>query len=277
MNTPTLSISITVLSLLITSANADIIIPTPTQLGAIEKNRVSECQMYVQQALQQQAKNLSLACGFSGSQWNNDRQGQYNWCMTVLDPASRAENNYRKDKLASCQTQKTSPDNPANHPDIPAACNDPSKQYKAVKSINHSYRYEKTITMPVLNGLIRYDYNRDKKTDYAFLEVSGNKARVTMCFSQGSAYQRRLTDFKFYAPGDSTMGSEYLLLQAEDLLLLNINYFEHNGGTSGRYTSYRYQTDTKKFKIIENTADAFGIEMDGYTYPIVTPESYILF
>ena len=259
------------------NAQAVVTIGPQIELNRIKAARQYRCQNYAKFGVQQHAKNKQLGCGFNSIRWNNNYQGQFNWCMTVLEPVSNTEYNFRKDSLEKCQAQKGGTNNPKNRPAIPAACNDPSKQYQAVKQINHSFRYEKKLTSPVQNGMIRYDYNRDKRHDYVFLEVKGESARIAVCLSRNNSYQRHVTDVKFSASGDGLFSSNYELSQSGDLLNLGIQYFEHNGGSSSRNLSYRYMTATRKFKIIKNKADSYGVEMDGYTYPMSLPQIFKLF
>jgi len=258
-------------------ANRQLITGSQAALNKIKQNRQSECQRYANNSIKQNTQNNTLRCGFKGSRWTNDRAGQFNWCMTMLSPVTSIEDDFRNKSLANCQAQKASPTNRKNRPAIPQACDDPGKQYRAVKSINHSFRYEKKIKSPVSNGMIRYDYNRDKSHDYVFLEVKDKKARVAVCLSRGRGYQRRVTDLEFSTEGYGTSGSEYWLTQNGDTLKLNINYFGHNEGSSGRNTSYRFQPNTGRFKIVSDNSDSSGVFQDGFEYPIFVPRTYRLF
>ena len=250
---------------------------TQGEINLIKWRRQQECKRYTNNAIKQNADNRSLACGFKGPRWSNNWKGQNDWCMTVLEPFSNIESSARADSLASCQAKKTSAENPKNRPIIPAQCNDPSKQYGAVKKINHSFRYEQKPTSPIQNGLIRYDYNQDKRHDYVFLEAKGENSRVVICLSQGANYQRRVTDIKINSSRGGLGSYDYNITQNGATLNVDVYYFEHNAGSSASKASYRYQPTTRKFKVIKSDSSANGIEQDGFTYPISSPPIHSLF
>ena len=165
-----------------------------------------------------------------------------------------------------------SPTNPKNKPSIPLQCNDPSKQYGSVMKVNHYYRYDKTLKAPVENGLIRYDYNNDGQSDYVFLEAKGEQSRVIICMSTGNQHRRHITDINIHS-GSGFGSYDYNITQNGATLEVDIQYFEHNAGSSYRKTSYQYQANTKKFKIINTESESYGVEMDGMTYPVGRPPS----
>lgn len=249
----------------------NIIIAPQAELNKIKRNRQGECQRYTNAAVKQYNEGRQLGCGFAGTRWNNNWKGQYNWCMTTLAPVTMTEDSFRTDSLEKCKVLKLSSTNPKNRPAIPAQCNDPSKQFGAVKQINHSFRYEQMPTSPVQNGLIRYDYNRDKRPDYVFLEAKVENSRAVICMSNGANYQRHMTDIKIYS-GRSGIGSlDHQITQNGDTLKVDIQYFEHNAGSSHTNASYRYQPNTKKFRVISKKSNTDGIVQDGYPYPISAP------
>ena len=251
--------------------STDIITAPQAELNKIQQSRRSECQRYTNAAVKQYNEGRQLGCGFTGSRWNNNWKGQYNWCMTTLAPVTMTEDSFRVDSLKKCKLVKLSSTNPKNRPAIPAQCNDRTKQFGAVKQINHSFRYNKTPTSPVQNGLIRYDYNRDKRPDYVFLEAKGEISRAVICMSNGANYQRHVTDIKIYS--SSGLGSyDHQITQSGDTLKVDIQYFEHNAGSSNSSASYRYQPNTKKFKVISSKSGTAGIIQDGYEYPMAAPE-----
>ncbi|MGB1009629.1 MAG: hypothetical protein ACPGVP_07895 [Thiolinea sp.] len=233
----------------------------------------ARCEYYASSAVEQHKTNLQNGCGYSGSRWNNDKTGQMQWCLQTAEHITNAETDARSKQLQACFRKKTDPNNPQNRPALPQACHDPKKLFRAVKNIDHAYRYENTIKQPVANGLIRYDYNGDNKPDYIFLEVNQNAARVMTCFSNDKAYQRRSSDINFRADGDSTRGYEYQLIQRGDQLLLGISYFGHNEGSSWRKTAYQYQTATRGFKVVSNQAGVHPVSYDGQPYPMGSPET----
>ena len=252
------------------SGKPNIIVASQSDLNKIKQNRQQACKGYATTSVAQYNESRKLGCGFGGSRWNSNWKGQYNWCTTVLDPLTIGEEGFRSDSLKQCTAEKLSTRNPQNRPAIPASCNDPSKQYSAVKQINHAFRYDKKPTSPVQNGLIRYDYNKDKRPDFVFLEAKGENSRAVVCMSRGSNYQRHITDIKIYS--SSGLGSyDHQLTQSGATLKIDIQYFEHNAGSSGTQASYQYQTQTGKFKLINSKSDTYGVEQDGYTYPMSSP------
>lgn len=258
------------------NAQADLIIPTLQNIQD-RQAAINYCNGYADTAIQQFAKNQSLDCGFSGPRWNNNRQGQFNWCLTVLEPFAITEQGFRDDALKDCQEKKRNDVSQKNQLAIPPMCKDPSKQYTAVKTIFHHFRYETTRTSPVQNGLISYDYNRDKKPDYVFLEAKQSHSRIAMCFSQGQQYRRQLTDIQFYSGSDGLGSSNYDITQQGDTLVIQINEFEHNAGSSYRKVTYRFDTASKKFAIINNEFDESPVVYDGEAYPMALPATPVLF
>ena len=271
------AISSSVLLLVMASSlQADIIIPKMDNIKN-QKTHIDHCNQYATTAVKQFSESQSLGCGFSGSRWNNNLQGQLKWCLSVLEPFSREEQSFRQEALASCQKEKTSSGNPQNKLTVPQVCNDPTKMYQAVKSINHHYRYETKLTIPVENGLIRYDYNRDGKPDYVFLEARDSQSRIAMCFSQGQSYRRQLTDISIYSDGGVFGSYNYKVSQLGDRLNITIDYFEHNAGSSFAEVSYRFNTQTRKFAIVSNNSNVAPVIYDGQPYPMGSPKVPSLF
>lgn len=270
-------ISSSLLSLgLATQAQADFVIPTLAQIQD-RQAAIQYCKGYASSAVQQFSKSQALGCGFSGPRWNNDYQGQYNWCLTVLEPFALNEEGIRSDALKACQEKQGSGSNPQNQVPVPQVCKDPSKAYTAVRQINHHFRYETTVTSPVQNGLISYDYNRDKKPDYVFLETQEDQSRVAMCFSQGQGYRRQLTDIKFYSGAGGLGSSNYEISQQGDLLVVRIDEFEHNAGSSYLTVSYRFDTAIAKFRMVDSSGDDSPVIYDGEPYPMALPTMPRLF
>lgn len=231
------------------------------------------CAAYADKAVQQNQLNKQYGCGYSGLRWNDDRTGQYQWCLTVRDKVSYAEEDARRDLLEQCFSRKTDRNNPDNRPAIPAACQDSSKTYQAVKSIYSAFRYEKTITSPVQDGLIRYDYNRDNQDDYIFLALKDDMAHLSVCLSQPQGYQRKISGLVFYAPGDSTESDQYSISQQDDILRIDVSFFGHNMGSAYSSTQYRYNPARRAFDIVDRTSNSSPVEMDGQPYPMSSPPS----
>lgn len=60
------------------------------------------CSAYVDQSLQQNRLNKQYDCGFSSPRWNDERDGQYQWCLTVRQKISYAEQGARQTLLEQC-------------------------------------------------------------------------------------------------------------------------------------------------------------------------------
>lgn len=256
----------------IASLKSPVIIPDSASVA----NRGADnarCESYAERAVSQHKTNLQTGCGFSGSRWNHNKAGQMQWCLKTAEHITDAENDARAKQLATCFREKTNPDNPQNRPRLPQACYDPKKQFRAVKSINHAHRYERKPRQPVANGLIRYDYNRDQKPDYVFLEVNQNTARFMTCFSQGNRYQRRSSDITFPASGNANSGELYQLTQRGAQLRLSIDYFGHNEGSSWRKAAYQYQPAQRGFKLVSNNTKVNPVAYDGQPYPMSAPKT----
>lgn len=256
----------------VASLKSPIIIPGIASVDNRSANN-ARCDAYAERSIGQHKTNLQNSCGFSGPRWNNNKAGQRQWCLQTAEHITDAETDARTKQLSACFSKKTNPDNPQNRPVLPQACHDPKKQFRAVKAINYAYRYERKPRQPVANGLIRYDYNRDKKPDYVFLEINQNTARIMACFSHGNTYQRRSSDITFPARGDANSGKTYQLTQRSDQLRLSINYFGHNEGSSWRKAAYQYQPAQRGFKLVSNNAGVDPVTYDGQPYPMSAPQT----
>jgi hypothetical protein len=237
-----------------------------------DQSRQFYCEYYAKDAVEQHAANLKYSCGFTGPRWNDDEKGQYEWCLTVNENITNAENNAREDALNACFQQKSDPANTENQPAIPATCKEASNTYAPVKNIYHDYRYEKGLKQPVHNGLIAHDFNHDKKPDFLFLERTEERARIAACFSGKNAYKRQLTDVDFYVQGYGLEGEQYDLSQKGDELVLDTQFFGHNMGSCYRTTHYHYQAEKQRFVIVDDQGDCSPVTtVDGSPYPISPP------
>ena len=234
------------------------------------------CNSYAQDAAEQNRQNRSASCGFTGLRWNNDKEGQKQWCLTVRRGITAKEHRIRKNMLENCFVRKSARTNPENQPNIPRACKDPSNIYLPVRNIYSGYRYEKTLYKPVgRNGLIKHDFSGDSQSDYLFIEQSrNNDVRLVSCFSNTqNGYQRQLTDMHFYTNSGSLSSEQYSISTRNGLLNIEINSFAHNEGscfTSGFYTFNRKK---QRFEVIDSKSDCSPvIDSSGQPYPIYPPQ-----
>jgi hypothetical protein len=64
------------------------------------------CRNYAQTAVDQNAENGRLNCGFSGPRWQDNFNRHRNWCRTVGRGARQAETDARNQQLAQCRTAR---------------------------------------------------------------------------------------------------------------------------------------------------------------------------
>ncbi|HIQ06842.1 MAG TPA: hypothetical protein EYH35_00095 [Thiotrichaceae bacterium] len=237
------------------------------------KEKENTCHYYVKTALEQNTQNKNQQCHLTGSRWSDNKEGQYQWCMSVLERLSRAETDARNTALDNCIAKKTSPANKNNQPKIPADCQSNNPNKHAVKTLYRHFRYSKEIDEPIKNGLIRYDYNRDTKEDFLFLERHKQNANVILCLSQPQGYTRKEIGISFNAEGDSLDSFRYFITQDGNQLHLRIDYFGHNQGSSQRTLVYQFDVTQNKFIEQQNTVDTSPVFYDGEPYPVGVPDS----
>lgn len=233
------------------------------------------CKSYAQDAVAQNAKNISAKCGFTGLRWNSDKAGQKQWCLGVKKSIASKENNIREDMLTRCFTEKSSRNNPDNQLPVPTSCKDPSASYIPVRNLYTEFRYERELHVPVgENGLIRYDFNGDGKQDYLFAENNAkNNVRLISCFSnQAGSYKRNLTGVNFYADSFSLASDQYTISLKKHLLTIDVNYFGHNEGSCFTKGVYAYKPNAQHFSMVDSVADCSPvIGVDGEPYPMSPP------
>jgi hypothetical protein len=62
----------------------------------------ANCDWYVKTSLEQQQRNQTLKCGFSGSEWSVDKTAHASWCGSVGPDVSRAAAQKRESQLEQC-------------------------------------------------------------------------------------------------------------------------------------------------------------------------------
>ena len=233
------------------------------------------CKSYARDAVEQNAKNISAKCGFTGLRWSSDKVGQKKWCLSVKKTITAKEHHARKDMLESCFASKSSRTNPENQPNIPKTCNDPSANYLPIRYLYSEYRYDKELYTPVgSNGLISNDFNADDQKDYVFAEQDAkNNVRLMSCLSTPTGnYQRQGTGVKFYISSYGLSSEQYFVSLEKGLLNININYFGHNEGTCSTNGVYAYKTNKHQFEMVDLIADCSPvIGTDGQPYPLSPP------
>jgi hypothetical protein len=233
------------------------------------KKQEQFCQYYAESAVEQNTQNKTQNCGFNNSRWNDNKKGQYQWCMSTSQDIANTETTARKVKLKECAKTKTTDNNPENQPNIPTACKSQNPHRLAVKSIISQSIYSNNVEQPVQNGLIRYDYNQDQRDDYVFIEIEKDQAHLVICLSHKDTWQADSV-MSFYTTAQ--MGREnYGVAQEKDLLIIHINITEHNVGSAYRVTKYRYNLAKQGFDTVDDQAEVTPQYYDGVAAPMSPP------
>ncbi|MGB0849446.1 MAG: hypothetical protein ACPGSM_22105 [Thiolinea sp.] len=249
------------------------------------------CKRYAETATQQHELNKQFSCGFTGSRWNDDKHGQNQWCLTVRESISEAEEDARADLLKQCYLKKADPDNPDNHPAIPATCK--TKKATPVRSIYVPYHNNDTLQIPVQDGHIRYDFNEDQRLDHAYLEYykeqwhnPGNPenpisyfhyARLTFCLSNGEQWLRYPTRFNMSAGFTNWQGEDINhISMSGNLLNITSYYLEHNVGSSYIDAYYKFDATKSEFVVHSHKASASPVEYPDGPYPMGAPGTHNL-
>lgn len=230
-------------------------------------------------------KGQRFECGFEGALWHENLKLRINQCMQAYDNRQLADTHFqerqlREKKLDACWTQKTAPTNPDNQVKVPESCKDPEAKYVPVRSSKHSEEiFGEKVHTPISGGLIKYDYNLDEIEDYLFFEVSKLNAKESyydrkqedqfiLCMSNKGAYQRHKTDIYFarypLTHTTTTLG------QFGSSLVIDMEHFEVNLGSSYRSTRYRYSTKLGRFEIVDDSDSASSLDEKK---PIFAPRS----
>jgi hypothetical protein len=241
--------------------------------GASE--RTTECDYYARGAVKQHKQNLQSNCGFKGLRWSNNQAGHAKWCTTVRKTISDKEKSVRDKMLQACFNKKSLSGNAKNQPNIPQLCKDPKGKYTPIKSINSWYRYKKEIRTPVANGLIKTDFNYDRKPDYVFIEKDNKQGvQLTTCVSHNNSYSRKPTRIAFSALGDSLSSEEYEISMKGKQLHIRFSYFGHNEGSSFAEGYYAYNKNKRVFELKDSISQSAGVPMEPdykEPYPIYVP------
>ncbi|MCK5725702.1 MAG: hypothetical protein KAH22_02610 [Thiotrichaceae bacterium] len=252
-----------------------VLVSTVIFSSSASANRTIDCETYARTASKQHTENIKLSCDYHGLRWSNNKAGHQHWCETVRYKISASETKARDKLLKECKVHISSSLNPDNKVQIPSSCRDPLGKYRPVRSIYHSFRYETQVKYPVTHGLISYDFNHDQLKDYLFIERnSKDRVRLLSCISSTQGYQRKLSNLSFNALGDSTMGGEFTISHKANQIDININYFEHNAGSSWVQSSYQYSQPRKIFVLKSSQSDSSPVLMDdGSPYPMYVPQA----
>lgn len=243
---------------------------------ANDPNRMIACEYYADSAVGQQRRNIANGCGFSGSRWSTDFAGHQQWCSSVRRSITDKEEQVRKEMLDTCLEDKAIINHHDNHLPLPIACIDPRGEFFPVKHLYYWFRYERALYSPVQDGLIAYDFNRDGRHDYLFIERNKkDTAQLSFCFSANNypargGYERFLTDVNFYVQGNSLAGQKYIIKRQGDVLTVDIPYFAHNEGSCHTHAEYRFNPQTQVFDVINRNSECYPQMIPGSNdpYPI---------
>ena len=65
--------------------------------------QAASCNWYADMAIKQQQQNELRKCGFTGPEWNSNRQVHFTWCATQSPDSWKAQAQARERQLASCK------------------------------------------------------------------------------------------------------------------------------------------------------------------------------
>jgi len=65
---------------------------------------LARCRNYAREAVEQNRKNLSYGCGFTGGRWHSNENRHYNWCRSATVGQANNESRARNDQLRSCRS-----------------------------------------------------------------------------------------------------------------------------------------------------------------------------
>lgn len=72
---------------------------------ASDASAQANCDTYGKLALQQQAENVELKCGFTGPEWSPDLKAHVAWCGTVGPDQWKVQLQTRKQQLDACRAK----------------------------------------------------------------------------------------------------------------------------------------------------------------------------
>ena len=223
---------------------------TSSNITVSAATRGAACESYASTATEQYRLSQHAQCNHSGSRWSNDHAGQKAWCMGVRASITEAETAARSQQLTACYTRKADADNNKNPIKLPSACRHKQGQYKAVRYIftRTSYNTPPTNVAPIPAGLITYDFNKDSKNDYVFVERNpALKFRTIMCMSSASGWKRQplwniTADVNNHFSANLT---HYAFDNGQ--LSYSDEYHEHNLGSHSNKWTYTYSLKEKAF------------------------------
>ena len=231
-------------------------------------SRAEACVGYATKATGQFQQNQYAQCGYKGVRWSNDHTGQKNWCMTVRPAIANKENTAREQLLTACYERKADVENNKRPLALPGACRWNRESYKPVRYIFTRFAYNQppSATTVIPGGLIQWDFNKDRKNDYIFVERSpAHKFRSIMCVSSPTGWKRQQLstvtedvtshfssegDFIYFAKGKLSMGR---------------SHHEHNWGSDSSTSVYSYSMKHKALlleSVVSESSSGDGMRED---------------
>lgn len=217
-------------------------------------NFESYCNSYADTAIQKYAKSLYHGCEFSSLRWNNDKQGQYEWCISVTKKATEKENKSRKLMLNNCLKEKYVAD-------ILPACIDNNEGYIPIKKIQNSSGVLKADYYSVISsakGYIEYDFNSDNKIDNIFIEKKSDSLRIVQCISNNDKINRKyirkiipynIPEWEAHSVGYTTSNIR-IAKESPTNIVFEESYYENNSNGNSDAWKFQYNRKQKNFVLI---------------------------
>ena len=211
-------------------------------------SRAEACKTYASTATAQYQLNKNAQCNYSGPRWSNDYNGQKQWCMGVRPTITQSENTARDKLLTACYESKADVENNKYPIPLPGACRWNRENYKPVRYIytRNAYNQPPTPTAPVPGGLISWDFNKDRKMDYIFIERSpAHTFRSILCTSSSAGWKRQQLSTITEDIGAHFSAEGQSLYFNNGKFSMSTSHHEHNWGSDSSTWTYAYSMQHK--------------------------------
>lgn len=249
---------------------------TSYTMPASAETRAEQCALYAATSTEQYRLSKHANCNHSGSRWSSDANGQMKWCMGVRPAITSAETAARATLLTACYAGKADVYNNKSPIILPGACRYNREQYKAVRYIftRSTYNTPPHSVAPIPGGLITYDFNKDRKNDYVFVERNPKlKFRTIMCMSSPSGWKRQPL-WAITADVDNHFSANLTNYSfSNGKLSYSDGYHEHNTGSYSTTSTYSYSIKEKSFLL--DTVVSENYSGDGMVENVKTVRDYV--
>ena len=218
--------------------------------GVIAATRAQACDDYAKTAINQNRLSEHAQCNHRGPRWSNNQKGHKEWCMGVDPARTDAETATRGKLLTVCYAGKADAKNIKEPISIPEACRDNREKYNAVRYVFTRTSYKKpprTVAL-IPDGLVTYDFNKDHRNDYVFVERDpALKFRTIICLSSSTSWKRQ----KFVGFTADVNNTSSVFTVGFDFKLGKLSYShghqQHKYGSYLDTSTYSYSPKYKAF------------------------------